>query len=111
MRLDFTWSFRWSASILAGVLAITAGCSSPPDNKAGSSGSGSASTSGAPSEKPATSKEQPPEPAKPSTTPPATANSNDLPMPAPDVHPSLPFQPVEHDLPPVGPEKTEPPKK
>ena len=40
MRLDFSWLFRCSASILAGVLAVMVGCSAPPDKNAGSSGAG-----------------------------------------------------------------------
>ena len=35
MQLDFSRSFRCSALILAGVLALIAGCSSPSDNHSG----------------------------------------------------------------------------
>ena len=35
MRLDFAWSFRCSASILAGVLAVMVGCSSPSEKECG----------------------------------------------------------------------------
>jgi hypothetical protein len=89
MRLHFSSSLRWSAAMLAGVLAITAGCSRPPDKTAGSSGAGPAATPTAQTEKSATAAENPAGPAKSSETPPATApNSDEMPVPTAPVRPN-----------------------
>ncbi|MGO9115455.1 MAG: hypothetical protein ACLP9L_40105 [Thermoguttaceae bacterium] len=119
MRLDFSWSLPCSASILAGVMLVTAGCSSSPDKNAGASGAGPAAAPSAQTEKPAISTEKRAEPVKPLETPPATApDSNDMPVPTTPVRPQLPrseeprpiLQPVVPDTPAVNPVKTEPPK-
>ncbi len=88
MRLHFSRSLRWSAAMLAGVLAITAGCSPPPDKNAGSSGAGPAAAPPAHNEKAATATENPAGPAKSSETPSATApGSDDMPVPTTPVRP------------------------
>ena len=82
MRLHFAWLFRWSASILCGVLAVMLGCSPSPE-KAGSSAAG-------PAAKPTTSTENPGEPAKPAETPAVATDGDEDPIPTtPIPRPSM----------------------
>ena len=112
MRLDFSWSFRYSATIFAGVLAVTMGCSpspdknSSPDKKAGASSASLIATPAATTGKSADS-------AKSSETPPAASpDSSDMLIPTPPVAQRVPLtlDAVEPDAPAIDPVKTDPPK-
>ena len=83
MRLDLPWSLRGSAALLAGLLGLTVGCSSPPDKNAGSADAASGA-------KPATAGENPAEPAISSESLPASGpDLSVLPSPTLPVGPDL----------------------
>ena len=91
MRLNFSWSFRWSASILTGLLAIAAGCSPPSDNNVSSgTGPGGSSAQNQNSGSPATVPDRvsSPIPAIPESAAPAPAS---LPTMMPDTAPKIPL--------------------
>ena len=111
MQLNFSRSFRWSASILTGVLAVTAGCSSSSDDH-GSSGAGPRGSS------PSVQFQNPANPignSAPQSSEPSTYNAS---VPSPDPVPPVgpppvityqPVQPVAPHVAPVVP-LVEPPK-
>ena len=103
MRLDFSRSFSWSASILGGLLAVMLGCSSPPDKTTGSSASGPDTTSGT------SPVQNPVEPATPSSD---SSDPGDMPIPTPPVarRQSVILEPVVPDMPADDSGKAEPPK-
>ena len=109
MRFDYSWSFRWFAPILAGILSLAVGCSSPSERIPAppavvprprtSDPDGNGESPGAL-----------PEPAKSSeTTPPVPDDMPDSDTARwPTVLP--PFQPVEPET-PAEPPKSDEPKK
>jgi hypothetical protein len=106
MRSDFVWLCRCTASIVAGVLALMLGCSSPPDKNSGSSVSNAPASSEAAGSPANTS---PMLPELPPVAPiPGPKDESGMPIPVIPFRQAPPPEPEPHILPPLNPDASAP---